>query len=138
MPVSIGNIKYRKYKATFPVAPPSAPPRTPPVFPCATGYPPPAAPAAGQRWMQQAGRRPAPPRRGLGTERLRGCGGGEESGRAARKDWCKRTTGSKDEHGEGSCPRAATIRTGGAGMTADSHASPPTLALTQHSCHQGQ
>jgi hypothetical protein len=50
----------------------------------------------------------------------------EESGRAARKDWCKRTTGSKDEHGEGSCPRAATIRTGGAGMTADSHASPPT------------
>ena len=32
--------------------------------------------------MQQAGRRPAPPRRGLGTERLRGWGGGEESGRA--------------------------------------------------------
>jgi hypothetical protein len=36
--------------------------------------------------MQQAGRRPAPPRRGLGTERLRGCGGGEESGRATRKE----------------------------------------------------
>src|SRR4029453_10851021 len=53
----------------------------------------------------------------------RGGGGG---GGAARKDGCKRTTGSKDEHGEGSCPRAATIRTGGAGMTADSHASPPT------------
>src|SRR5262245_24322055 len=53
----------RKYKATFPVAPPPVPPRPPPVFLHATGSPPPVALAAGQRWRQQASRRPTPPGR---------------------------------------------------------------------------
>jgi hypothetical protein len=84
----------RKYKATFPVAPPPTHPRPPPVFPHATGSPPPVALAAGQRWRQQASRRPAPPgREPLGTGSLRGWGDcGQESGRAAGRQERRRSS----------------------------------------------
>jgi hypothetical protein len=72
--------EYRKYKATFPVAPPPAPPRPPPVFLRATGSPPPAALAAGQRWRQQASRRPSAARTGAW-----GRGAGAAGAAAARK-----------------------------------------------------
>ena len=72
--------EYRKYKGTFPVAPPPAPPRPPPVFLRATGSPPPAALAAGQRWRPQASRRPRAARPGAW-----GRGAGAAGAAAARK-----------------------------------------------------
>jgi hypothetical protein len=62
------------------VAPPPAPPRPPPVFLRATGSPPPAASAAGQRWRQQASRRPSAARTGAW-----GRGAGAAGAAAARK-----------------------------------------------------
>ena len=153
---SVPQTEYRKYKATFPVAPLPAPPRPPHVFLRATGSPPPAALAAGQRWRPQAKRRPDGSLR-TGSRRGWG-GGGQDSGRAAGRDRgtrCRktgRTTGANDDSGTVG-PRAAGAPACGVpdasmargsvhgqprdalgvrGMPADSHASPPTGREREH------
>ena len=128
--------EYRKYKGTFPVAPLPAPP---------SGWP-----ALDAASKPQATRRPAG---SLGAGSWPGWGGcGQDSGRAAGRDRCKRcrktgrTTGSNDDSGTVG-PRAAGAHACGVpdasmargavhgqprdalgvrGMPADSHASPPT------------